>query len=325
MKRAIPTIDLHCHLDGSLSIDSIFENMSKQGFRYDLNEIRNLCTVSKECNSLTEYLTKFDIPVRSMYDYDSTKKTALDFMENIAKDEASYVEVRFAPSLIATKHFKDRDVLEAVIEGLKEGTEITGVEQNVIVCAMRHHSLEENMQAFNLAKEYERFGVCGVDLAGDENFYPTSDFKDLFLYAKKIGLNYTIHAGECHSSQSIRDAIEMGAKRIGHGIAMAGNAELKMICRDRHIGIEMCPISNYQTGAVKSGENYPFREFLEDQLLVTVNTDNRTVSGTSMSKELAFVRNKFGLKEEEEVILYENAVEVCFATEEVKNKLLKLI
>ncbi|MBR3646473.1 MAG: adenosine deaminase [Lachnospiraceae bacterium] len=323
MDKKIPRIDLHCHLDGSLSVKSIYDNLKNVGCNYSVEDVIRPCTVSKDCNSLTEYLTKFDLPIRSMYDYESTKAAAKDFMLSLVEDNIVYVETRFAPSLVAKDGFSERKVLEAVIDGIKEGSNLTGIYGNIIICAMRHHSIEKNIKSFKLAKEYIRCGVCGVDLAGDENFYPTADFADLFRYAKGLGLNITIHAGECHSGQSIVDAANMGAARIGHGIAMSGNEKIQQLCRNKKIGIEMCPISNYQTSAVKAGEHYPFKEFMDNDLIVTINTDNRTVSGTTIQNEIDFLRTKYDITKETEVKLFKNSVDVCFASDDIKNSLLK--
>ena len=149
------------------------------------------------------------------------------------------------------------------------------------------------------AREFLGNGVCAADLAGNEAAFPMSQFVDLFTEVKKMGMPFTIHAGECGSVQNILDAVDCGAGRIGHGIAMRGNKDVMKLCRERHIGIEMCPISNLQTKAVKSMAEYPMREFLDEGLCVTINTDNRTVSGTSLDKEIAFVQENYGITEEE--------------------------
>ena len=162
------------------------------------------------------------------------------------------------------------------------------------------------------AREYLGNGVCAADLAGAEAIYPMSEFMELFGQAKKLGMPFTIHAGECGSVQNILDSVEAGALRIGHGIAMRGNSEVQKMIRDKGIGIEMCPISNLQTKAVESESQYPLREFLDNGIKVTVNTDNRTVSNTTMTKELQFIQEHYRITDEEIRLMMINAVDTAF-------------
>ena len=137
------------------------------------------------------------------------------------------MEVRFAPQLSVHEGFGSSQVIEAVLEGLREAEAICQISWRVICCAMRHHTMEQNLEVFRTATEYLDRGVCAVDLAGDEASYPASQFTDLFAEARALGIPFTIHAGECHSTENVRTSIEMGAKRIGHGIAMKEDPELK--------------------------------------------------------------------------------------------------
>lgn len=165
------------------------------------------------------------------------------------------------------------------------------------------------------ARKFVGKGVCALDLAGDESAFPTRQFRELFAKAKEWGIPFTIHSGECGSVENVREALELGAKRLGHGIALEKSAELRKMCQEKQIGIEMCPTSNLQTKAVKDLKQYPLQQFLDEGLLVSIHTDNRTVSGTTLQKEQSY----FG----EEVIRQctLNAIETAFTTEEIKNEL----
>lgn len=174
------------------------------------------------------------------------------------------------------------------------------------------------------AREFLGEGVCAADLAGDEAAYPMEGFLELFGEVKKMDMPFTIHAGECGSAKNIKEAVEVGASRIGHGIAMREDPEARCLCRERQIGIEMCPVSNLQTKAVPDRREYPMNLFLEERLLVTVNTDNRTVSGTTVTDELKFIQKNYGIKDEEIFRMMKNAVEVSFADDAVKGRLLRL-
>ena len=162
------------------------------------------------------------------------------------------------------------------------------------------------------AREYLGNGVCAADLAGAEAIYPMSEFMELFGQAKKLGMPFTIHAGECGNVQNILDSVEAGALRIGHGIAMQGNSEVQKMIREKGIGVEMCPISNLQTKAVESESQYPLREFLDNGIKVTINTDNRTVSNTTMTKELQFIQEHYRITDEEIRLMMINAVDTAF-------------
>ena len=162
------------------------------------------------------------------------------------------------------------------------------------------------------AREYLGNGVCAADLAGAEAIYPMSEFMKLFGQAKKLGMPFTIHAGECGNVQNILDSVEAGALRIGHGIAMRGNSEVQKMIREKGIGVEMCPISNLQTKAVESESQYPLREFLDNGIKVTINTDNRIVSNTTMTKELQFIQEHYRITDEEIRLMMRNAADTAF-------------
>lgn len=313
----LPKIEQHCHLDGSLSRTFVEE---KLGRRVSESELQ----VSEDCTSLNEYLDKFVLPCSCIEDADGLRRAGYDFISQMKKENVVYTEVRFAPLNPAHESMKLDRVFGSLLEGLERGKQEFGVEYSVIACAMRHHSEETNLNMFRTAREFLGVGVCAGDLAGAEAAYPMSEFKNLFEEVRRLGLPFTIHAGECGNAANIADAIYAGAGRIGHGIAMGGNVELQALCRERRIGIEMCPISNLQTKAVESPSEYPLREFLDAHLAVTINTDNRTVSNTTLSKELEFVQRVYGITDEEIIQMMRNAVDTLFADDEVKNRLLRL-
>ena len=206
-----------------------------------------------------------------------------------------------------------------------KGEEETGVYASAIVCAMRHHSLEQNMEMLRAAKPFVGQGVCALDLAGDESAFPTSLFRELFAQARNWGIPFTIHSGECGSVENIREAIALGARRLGHGIALEKDAELRLLCKEKEIGIEMCPTSNLQTKAVEGLERYPLKQFLEEGLLVSVHTDNRTVSGTTMEQEEALVKERLQISDEMWIQCTKNAIQTAFVSDEIKKELMRRI
>lgn len=312
----MPKIDLHCHLDGSMTQKGIEKILERE---VGISELQ----VSSECRSLAEYLEKFDLPLECIQTPEGLKESSKEFLLNLQGDNVKYVEVRFAPQLSTTRGMNCTTVMEAVLEGLKAAKEQCGIYYQVIACMMRHHSEETNLSMLKECREFLGEGLCAVDLAGDEAGFPTRNFYELFQCAKKLDYPFTIHAGECGSVQSILDAVEMGAKRIGHGIAMKGIPEVQKELAKKHIGVEMCPISNYQTKALRPGEVYPIREFANAGVPVTVNTDNRTVSNTSLGKEMKFLWEQFGISVEELYQYQKNALEAAFCDELMKHEVWK--
>ena len=272
-----------------------------------------------------EYLEKFDMPCQCLKDEEGLEEAGYDVLKSMSREHVCYAEIRFAPLLSETPDMNCNKVIEALLAGLEKGKRDFGVEYGVITCAMRHHSEEENACMLRTAREYLGHGVCAADLAGAESLYPMSEFMELFKKTKALGMPFTLHAGECGNVQNILDSVEAGAGRIGHGIAMRGHADVQKELQKKGIGIEMCPISNLQTKAVGSTKDYPMREFLNARLKVTVNTDNRTVSNTTLTKELEFIQKTYGITDEEIHLMMRNAVDVAFADDAVKERMLKYV
>lgn len=331
----MPKIDLHCHLDGSLNIalarkllkESSSQNSSEE---ISLTELRRRMQVPAGCTSLEDYLKTFALPLALLQTADSLRRAAYQLAIDCAAEHVIYLETRFAPCSCGEEGLQPAEAIAAVAEGL-ENAERELASRNiffrsgVIVCAMRHHSQEENIRAFRAAREQLGAGVVGVDLAGAEAAFPNSGFRDLFAEAVRLGLPITIHSGETGNRQNIRDAIDMGARRIGHGTAMKGDDALEKLCVNRHIGVEQCPTSNLQTCAIPSIEECPVREFLRSGVPVTLNTDNRTVSGITLTGEWENLDHAFSLTKEETAALLRNAVDTSFAPDDVKEQLLEQI
>lgn len=316
--RSLPKIELHCHLDGSLSRDYLSRMLNREVKEEEVQ-------VRDDCGSLKEYLEKFALPLQCLRTAQQFQEAGYDFLRTAAEENVQYVEVRFAPQFSVQKDLSVFHILESLLKGLEQGKKEWGVESNVIVCAMRHLPEEENLAMIRSAREFLGEGVCAADLAGDEKAYPMSGFRQLFDEVRKLGMPFVIHAGECGSVQNILDAVECGAKRIGHGISMYRDEEARRLCLARHIGIEMCPISNLQTKAIRNAAEYPVREYVRQGLLVSVNTDNRTVSNTSLTREIRFICENYGVTREEILTMMKNAIETSFAKDEVRHRLWKML
>ena len=313
--KKMPKVELHCHLDGSMPL-ALVRKLS--GDKMLTNDDLQ---VADDCESLAKYLEKFTIPCQCLQTKAGLKEASYALLEDVAKENVKYIEVRYAPIFSTNEGLSLREVMESVIAGLKAGYQDFGIHANSIVCAMRHINLGANLKMLKIARELLGEGVCALDLAGDEAAYPTQNFRELFRQASAWDMPFTIHSGETGSIANVREALNLGAKRIGHGIALRQDTELIKEYAKHGIGIEMCPTSNLQTKAIDSWDNYPLRYFLEQGQKVSVNTDNRTVSNTTLTKELEMV---YASCDYDDNIIHQlqlNAIETSFASDDIKHTL----
>ena len=193
------------------------------------------------------------------------------------------------------------------------------IRTGILVCGMRNLDMETNLFMLRQARELFGYGVVGCDLAGDEKAYPTKQFAEFFEQAKKYEMPFTIHSGECGSTENIKVAIQLGAKRLGHGIAMGRDVDLMKECAAKHIGVELCPTSNLQTKAVTDFREYPYPLMKNYGVPVSVNTDNRTVSDTNSTKEFERLNQQFALSDEEVDTIYTDSIDMIFGDDDCKH------
>lgn len=325
MYKDLPKIELHCHLDGSLDVDTTREILSARGKDFTREELVDLMQVPEDCTSLAEYLKRFALPNEALQTQEDIRKSTKAFALNAAAENVKYLETRFAPQFSTAEGLSYRQVLESVEAGLRDAREATGIRTGIIVCGMRGIPMETNLDMLKAAREMLGAGVVACDLAGDEASYPATEFVEFFDMAKKYDMPYTIHAGECGSCKNIIDSIDMGAKRIGHGIAMMKDKTTMDYVISHHIGVEMCPTSNLQTKAVAGIEEYPFMKFFEAGVCLNLNTDNRTVSNVDLTGEFGLIDKLYGIGQDGFTQIYKNGVEMIFADDAVKHELLKSI
>lgn len=287
-------------------------------------ELESLLSVPESCESLTEFLKCFALPLTLLQTKDGITEAVKLILAEKAEEGMKYIELRFAPQLHGERGLSQEDAVLAALEGLKGSK----VHCNLILCCMRGEKLtEKNMETVRLAKKYlvEDGGVVALDLAGAEALFKTENFALEFGEAKKLGVPFTIHAGEADGWQSVKTALDFGAVRIGHGVRAWQNEELLKYIEENNIVLEMCPNSNRQTKAVEDMSVYPLRKFLEMGIKVTVNTDDPAICRTTLQKEFEFLRKNYGLTKAEEKKLLLNAIDAAFTTEENKEKLRNLI
>ena len=318
-------IDLHIHLDGSLTPEEVL-HLARQGGvslpAMDAEGLRPYLTAPKDCASLNEYLTCFEWPVLVLQSPQALEYAMFSLASRLREQGLLYAEIRFAPQLHQRGGHSQAAITEAAIRGLER----SGLWGNLILCCMRGDANgEANRETLRTARAFLGGGVAALDLAGAEALFSTRRFLPLFEQARREGIPFTIHAGEADGPDSVRAAMEAGAARIGHGIRAAEDPRLPQeLCR-RGISLELCPTSNFQTKAARTPAEYPLRRYLELGLSVTLNTDNTTVSGTTLAEEYAFARKTLGITDQEERRLLRNAARAAFLDEPEKARLLALL
>ncbi|HAE89032.1 MAG TPA: adenosine deaminase [Clostridiales bacterium] len=297
-------IDLHLHLDGSLTPREVLFMAKLSGvslFTQKEEDLLRLMTFDGR-GSLNDYLQKFELPLSVMQNDEAVEFAVTSLGDRLFAQGYTYAEVRFAPVLHTQKGVN----AERIVQGALKGVSKTKLPMKPILCCMRGRSLSENLLTVELAAEYKGKGVCGVDLAGAEALYPTENYKEVFSLAAKLGLNVTIHAGEAAGEESVKAALDFGAKRIGHGVAIKSK-EVSDRVKANGVLIECCPTSNLQTGAVDRMEDHPIKRFMEAGIPVALCSDNMTVSATSVPAEWKRVKAAFGFEENVFGVLTQNA------------------
>jgi adenosine deaminase len=295
----LPKTDLHVHLDGSLRLGTILELADRQRIElpaHDEDGLRKAMNLGQNCGSLVEYLKAFDVTLRVMQTEDALERIAYELAEDAARENVRYMEVRYAPMLHTRRGLKLTSVVEAVLSGLRAAQTDLRIESNVIICGIRNVSPESSLEMAELAVAYKNRGVVGFDLAGAEYDHPAKHHKNAFQLVRDNNINVTIHSGEAYGPESIAQALHVcGAHRIGHGCRLRENGDLLHYVNDHRIPLECCPSSNVQTGAIRNLASHPLKLYYNLGLRVTVNTDNRLVTDTSVSKELWLCHTEMGL------------------------------
>lgn len=318
-------IDLHLHLDGSLSEEDFCLLAKKE--KYDLSfDFPNNIYVPDDCPSLEEYLKRFDIPLALLQNEENIVYSVESLIDRLANQGFVYAEIRFAPQLHTLKGLSQTAVVKAAIKGLKNALKRNSeMDANLILCCMRHGDEKTNLETVKVAKKFVHNKVCAVDLAGAEALHPSSYYAKIFNKAKKYHLNITIHAGEATGSDEILMALNNGAMRIGHGVHLSLDEKTVKTVKEKNICFEFCPTSNLQTKSLIKYSDCPLKLFMELNIPVTINSDNMTVSNTDAIKEMKHMMDVFDLSKEEIYSLLENSVEHAFISKNNKKKLRKKI
>jgi adenosine deaminase len=324
--KSLPKVLLHEHLDGVLRPKTVIELASSTKYDQlpteDPEELARWFHQGANQGSLTKYLEGFAHTIAVMQTKEALEQVAYEQAEDLSRDGVIYFETRFAPVFHTRKGLNHQQVVAAALKGLARGRKDFGISSGLIICAMRN--MDVSLEMAELAVDFRERGVVGFDLAGEEGGYPPKKHVEAFHYIQRQNFNITIHAGEGFGKESIWQAIQYcGAHRIGHGtrliddIAVADSKAVKLgdlaqYVLDKRIPLEICLLSNVHTGAARSLSEHPFKILYQEKFRVTLNTDNRLMSDTSMTKEFEAAGDTFGLSLEDFEKITINAMKSAF-------------
>lgn len=326
---ALPKTDLHVHLDGSMRVETMIDIARNRGVQLpsmNPDELRKFVQMEDECESLEQYLKAFDITCSVLQNFDDLRRAAFELAEDSALENVKYIEVRFCPLLHTNEGMTMPQVVKAVLVGLADAERQYDIITGVIVCGIRHMSLENSIDLAKLTIDFKKRGVVAFDLAGAEHDNPAKDHKEAFNMTRNENINVTIHAGEAFGPKSIAQALHYcGANRIGHGTRLYEDRELLNYINDHRIPLEVCLKSNLQTKAIDKLENHPLKKYYDLGLRVTINTDNRLVSNTTVTDELYLASQLFDMDLRDLSNLIVNGFKSAFLPHNKKTRLLRSV
>lgn len=323
--KSYPKIELHCHLDGSVRPATVIDIARKEGVALpssDLGVVREHMVAKPDCRTLKEYLTKFEIPLLVMQTPGSLERIAYELLEDAWRENVKYMEVRFGPQLHRAKGLSLKEVIASVLSGMEKAENQFGVKSNLILSSLRGAPMDSLYELIEAGREFLGQGVVALDLCAAEEEGFSKDYVAPFRLARRYGYRITIHAGEACSGNNVFEAVSLlGAERIGHGVRLLSSPEGYDLVKTKGTLLEMCPTSNVQTKAVPDFSSHPIMDFMRDGIAVSIATDNRTVSATTMSREIEIVSDTLGMTAEEYGRVYRESIAASFADDAVKEAL----
>jgi adenosine deaminase len=315
MTKMLPKVELHLHLDCSLSYDVVRRlapEVSRAQFDAEF-------VAPPVCSSLADFLTRAPRGFQLMQSTDALEAVTEDLFAQLQADGVVYAEIRFAPLLHLLRGLSAEGVVKAVDRATEKMVKATGIEARLILCTLRHFDRAQSMQTVELVKQFAGSHVVALDIAGDEAGYPVDAHKDAFRFAIEHGLHRTAHAGEAAGAESVWETLrEFQPTRIGHGVRSVEDPRLVEHLKRERIHLEMCPMSNVQTRAIGGYGGHPVDTLLRDGVSVGISTDTRTITNVTLEKEYASLRREFGWGDAEFALCNKNALEAAFVEEDVK-------
>ena len=329
----LPKIDLHLHLDGSVLPETAWDLAKQQGVPMpaeDLEGFRRFIVVTADCRSVNEYLKRFELPLQILQDAGSLTRVTRELIGLLASQGLVYAEIRFAPQLHLRGALTQRDAIEAVLEGRRQGlAENPGIGIGIILCTMcvgpETVNMEQNLETVRLAKEYLGSGVVAIDLAGAEGIVPLKNFAPIFDLARQLAIPFTCHAGDSQGPDTVRDALDFGTKRVGHGHHIFDDKALCERAIREGVTLEICPTSNIQCQSQPSYAEHPAKKLFDMGMHVTINTDNMILSGIDLDIEYDHCLNEMGFSRADLVTMLTYSAQAAFLPAEEKQALLQQI
>lgn len=321
----LPKTDLHVHLDGSLRPATMLELAEEAGLPLPASDPEGLARAMKadDAQNLEEYLERFEVTLSLMQGAEAMDRVAFELAEDSARENVRYMEVRYSPLLHTREGLPLTETVKAPLRGLARAREAYGIRTALIICGIRNMDPATSRDLADLTVAFKDRGVVAFDLAGAEYNYPAKKHKDAFFTVINKNMAATIHAGEAYGPESIHQALHYcRANRIGHGTRLHEDRELMQFVKDFRIPLEICLTSNVQTGAVPSFAEHPLRLYYDEDLVVTLNTDNRLVSGTTVTDEYLRAHEHLGFTLDELVHVARMGFESAFLHWEEKRVLL---
>lgn len=333
-KYDFPKVELHLHLDGSMLPETAWELAQEKGIAMpadNLEEFRKFIVVTANCRSVNEYLKRFELPLQLMQDQASIARVTKELILLLESQGLAHAEIRFAPQLHTREKLTQKDAIEAVLAGKKEALEQVknGMTVSIICCTMSVGPAQvneaENLETVRLAAQYLGRGVDAIDLAGAEGIVPLNQFHPIFDLAKELGIPFTCHAGDSQGPDTVRDALDFGAKRIGHGHHIFEDPALCQRAIQEGVTLEICPTSNIQCQTRADYSVHPAKALLDMGMRVTINTDNMVLSDIHLDHEYDCCLEQMGFTREDLIQMNLYAAEASFLPETEKTALIAKI
>ena len=330
MKYTFTKIDLHLHLDGAFRFETIWELANKEGIKMpkdSLDEYIAFIRYSANCGSVNEYLRMFDAPQLVMQDFDNLSRITYELIEDLYHQGLAYAEIRFAPQFHTQKDMSQEDAVRAVLKGRDEALKkYPSMHIGIIACLMSLGPIsvneEANWETLVVANKYKDKGIVAIDLAGAEGIIPLNEFGMYFKKAQEYGLNMTCHAGDSQGSETVKDAIDFGVSRIGHGHHIYEDLALCEVAKEKGITLEICPTSNIQCLTQKSYNTHPAKKLFDMGVKVTINTDNMTLAGVTLDDEYDHCLNDMGFVYNDLIDMNINAAKAAFIDDELREDII---
>ena len=313
--RRLPKAELHCHLDGSVRPQTLIELGREHRTPMPSNDVEGLrdFMIVRDARNLEDYLTRFDVTLSVMQTAEALERIAYELAEDAAAEGVRYIEMRYSPVLNTRHDLSLGETVEAPLRGIARAQRDHGIVSRLIICALRNLSPGISLELSRLAVAYKDRGVAGFDLAGGERGHPASVHAEAFTYAREHGLACTCHAGEGAGADSVREAVHAcGAQRLGHATRLIEDPALTDFVGERRIALELCLTSNVQTRAADSYESHPMRRYYDKGLNIVLNTDNRLMSGTTLTDEYVHAAEKLDFSFDELCKVAMNGFESAF-------------